>query len=76
MFRIGRIPESDMRGAIAEERYWRVGHPERAAFRNWVGQGFRGLNPSDGEVRSTVWMRAYVCDGHWVSAHFRRAPPH
>ncbi len=76
MSRIVRITESDLRGAIADERYWRVGHPERDAFQNWVGQGFRGLNPSDGEARSTVWVRAYMRGGHWVSAHFRRAPPH
>ena len=76
MSRMVRITESDLRGAIADERYWRVGHPERAAFQSWVGQGFRGLNPSDGEAQSTVWVRAYMRDGHWVSAHFRRAPPH
>ncbi len=74
MSRIVRITESDLRGAIADERYWRVGHPERSAFQSWVGQGFRALNPSDGEARSSVWVRAYMREGHMVSAHWRRAP--
>ena len=75
MLRIVRITESDLRAAMADERYWRVGHPERGAFQNWVGQGFRGLNPSDGEARTTVWVRAYMREGHQVSAHWRSAPP-
>jgi hypothetical protein len=74
MSRIVRITESDLRAAVADERYWRVGHPERGAFQNWVGQGFRALNPSDGAARNTVWVRAYMRDGHWVSAHWRRTP--
>jgi len=74
MSRIVRITESDLRAAVADERYWRVGHPERGAFQNWVGQGFRGLNPSDGEARTTVWVRAYMRGGHWVSSHFRGTP--
>jgi len=75
MSRIVRITESDLRAAVADERYWRVGHPERGAFQNWVGQGFRGLNPSDGGARTTVWVRAYMREGHQVSAHWRSAPP-
>ena len=77
MSRIVRITESDLRAAVADERYWRVGHPERGAFQTWVGQGFRGLNPSDGGARTTVWVRAYMRGGHWVSSHFRGTPsPH
>ena len=45
MSRIVRITESDLRAAVADERYWRVGHPERGAFQNWVGQGFPGAKP-------------------------------
>jgi hypothetical protein len=75
MSRIVRITESDLRAAVADERYWRVGHPERGAFQTWVGQGFRGLNPSDGGARTTVWVRAYMREGHQVSAHWRSARP-
>jgi hypothetical protein len=75
MSRIVRITESDLRAAVVDERYWRVGHPEHGAFQTWVGQGFRGLNPSDGGARTTVWVRAYMREGHQVSAHWRGAWP-
>lgn len=70
-----RITEQDVRGAMREPRYWSLGHPERQAFNAWVGQAWRGLNPADGEARSTVWVRAYMREGHMVSAHWRSAPP-
>ena len=75
MSRMIRITESDLRAAIRDERYWQAGHPERATFQNWVGQGFRALNPTDASVRTMVWVRAYMRDGHWVSGYWRRARP-
>ena len=70
-----RVTEQDLRGAMRDERYWRSGHPERAAFVGWVTDGFRGLYPSDGAARVAVWVRAYVRNGHPVAAHWRSAPP-
>jgi len=75
MPRTVRVTEQDLRGAMRDERYWRSGHPERAAFAGWVTDGFHGLYPSDGAARSAVWVRAYVRNGHPVAAHWRSAPP-
>lgn len=75
MSQIVRITERDLRDAMGDNRYWRVGHPERGAFQDWVGKGFRGLNPEDGDVRSAVWVRAYMREGHQVAAHWRSPPP-
>jgi hypothetical protein len=68
------VTEQDLRGAMGEERYWRPGHPERAAFTAWVSGGFRGLYPADGPARGAVWVRPYVRDGHRVSGHWRSPP--
>lgn len=68
MFGLVRITEQDLRGAMREPRYWNAAHPERQAFNAWVGQGWRALNPADGAARSAVWVRAYMRDGHMVSA--------
>lgn len=75
MSRMVRITESDLRAAIGDERYWQASHPERSTFQDWVGQGFRALNPTDSPVRTMVWVRAYMRDGHWVSGYWRRARP-
>jgi hypothetical protein len=70
-----RITEADLRGAMREPRYWRSGHPERDAFARWVTGGWRALNPADGEVRSAVWVRPYIRDGHPVVGHWCSPPP-
>jgi hypothetical protein len=75
MPRTVRVTEQDLRGAMRDERYWRSGHPERAAFVGWVTDGFRGLYPADGAARGAVWVRTYVRNGHPVAAHWRSAPP-
>ena len=70
MPRTVRVTEQDLRGAMRDERYWRSGHPERAAFVGWVTDGFRGLYPPDGAARGAVWVRAYVRNGQPVAAHW------
>ena len=70
-----RITEADLRSAMREPRYWQDRHPERDGFRDWVRGGFQALNPRDGEARGSVWVRAYVRNGHPVAGHWRAAPP-
>jgi len=60
---------------MRDPRYWRRTDPEYGAFRAWVGNGFRGLYPSDGAARGSVWVQPYIRDGHPVAGHWRRAPP-
>ena len=33
-----------LRAAVADERYWQTGHPEYAAWRAWVGEGFQAVH--------------------------------
>lgn len=71
-----RVPIDDarLRAAVADERYWRPGHPERAAWQAWVGDGYRALYDSTpGPTGGVVHVRAYVRDGHMVAAHTRSA---
>lgn len=70
-----RVTEENLRAAMRDERYWRSGHPERQAFVEWVTSGYRGLYPQDGATRISVWVRAYVRDGHQVSPHWRSIQP-
>ncbi|HYF07272.1 MAG TPA: colicin D domain-containing protein [Acetobacteraceae bacterium] len=69
-----RLTEADLRAAMRDPRYWQTGHPERAAYAGWVGEGWQALHPPGQPVRAAVWVRAYVRDGHAVSAHWRSAP--
>lgn len=59
----GTIPirEADLRAAMRDDRYWRFGHPERAAFVDWVTSGWHSLYPSDGSKPhgGMVWVRPY-----------------
>jgi hypothetical protein len=70
-----RITQADLRQAMRDARYWKPGHPERAAFNAWVTDGFRALNPPDAAPRGAVWVKAYTRDGRTVAAHWRSAPP-
>ena len=69
-----RITHADLREAMRDARYWKPGHPERAAFNAWVTDGFRALYPSDVAPRGAVWVKAYTRDGHSVAAHWRGVP--
>jgi len=70
------VDAAQLRAAIADERYWKIGHPERAAWTAWVTDAFQSYyndkNASDG---STVFVRAYTRNGREVAAHTRTAPP-
>ncbi|MBP0465053.1 hypothetical protein J5Y09_14105 [Roseomonas sp. PWR1] len=70
-----RITQAELREAMRDARYWKPGHPERAAFNAWVTDGFRALNPRDAAPRAAVWVKAYTRNGHTVAAHWRAAPP-
>ena len=64
-----------LRAAVADERYWQAGHPEQAAWRSWVTQGFQAVYREGRSNSGVVHVRAYMRDGHMVSAHTRSAPP-
>lgn len=49
-----RITQADLRQAMRDARYWKPGHPERAAYSAWVTDGFRALNPPDAAPRNAV----------------------
>jgi hypothetical protein len=75
------ITAATLRHAMWDPRYWQDGHPARAAFNNWVTEGWRslegsGLSTSHGE--GMVFVRAYTStrDGHTehVPAHMRSRP--
>jgi hypothetical protein len=42
------ITEADLRTAMRDPRYWQAGHPERQAFNDWVGEGWRALSAVEG----------------------------
>ncbi len=64
-----------LRAAVSDERYWNAAHPERAAWRRWVAEGYQTLYSDTGRASGgTVHVRAYVRDGHAVAAHLRREP--
>jgi len=69
-----RITEADLRAAMRDPRYWRSGHPERHSFAGWVSKGWQALYANEAEPQTSVWVRAYVRDGHAVAAHWRAAP--
>jgi hypothetical protein len=70
-----RLTEADLRAAMRDRRYWLAGHPERAAYGAWVGEGWRALYPDGGQARMSVWVRPYIREGHPVTGHWRGAPP-
>lgn len=70
-----RLTEADLRAAMRDRRYWQAGHPERATYGAWVGEGWRALNPDGGPARAAVWVRPYRREGHPVAGHWRAAPP-
>lgn len=69
------IDASRLRAAVSDERYWNAAHPERAAWRRWVAEGYQALYSDTGRAPGgTVHLRAYVRDGHAVAAHVRSEP--
>lgn len=69
------IDAARLRAAVADRRYWQDGHPERAAWRSWVTQGFQALYSEGGQPNGgVVQVRAYMRDGQMVAAHTRGAP--
>lgn len=74
----GTVPmdAAGLRAAVADERYWQAGHPEHAAWRAWVNDGFQAVHSGDGQASGgVVHVRAYMREGHMVSAYTRSAPP-
>jgi hypothetical protein len=70
------IDAARLRAAVADERYWNAGHPERGAWQRWVADGYQALYSNDRASGGggVVHVRAYVRDGHAVAAHMRGAP--
>lgn len=69
------IDAARLRAAVADERYWNAGHPERGAWQSWVADGYQALYSNDrAGSGGVVHVRAYVRDGHAVAAHVRGAP--
>ncbi|MBW6401002.1 hypothetical protein KPL78_24295 [Roseomonas sp. HJA6] len=69
------IDAARLRAAVADERYWNAGHPERGAWQSWVADGYQALYSNDRAGSGGVMhVRAFVRDGHAVAAHVRGAP--
>ena len=72
------ITAADLRRAVGDARYWQAGNAERAAFVQWVTEGYQALH-GPGAHGGTVHVRAYsrMRDGkvEQVAAHTRAAPP-
>ena len=41
------IDAARLRAAVADERYWNAGHPERGAWQRWVADGYQALYSND-----------------------------
>ncbi len=70
-----RVDAAALRAAVGDDRYWNAAHPENQAWRSWVTEGFQALYNSERAEGGVVHVRAYMRDGHMVSAHTRSAPP-
>jgi hypothetical protein len=66
------ITSASLREAMRDPRYWQQGHPDRTGYSAWVTQGFRALHDAETEGRDVVHVRAYMREGHQVSAYTRR----
>jgi len=69
------VDAAALRAGVGDDRYWRTAHPENSAWRAWVTDGFKTLYAEGREPGGVVHVRAYMRDGHMVSAHTRSAPP-
>lgn len=70
------VDAAQLRAAIADERYWKVNHPERAAWTAWVTDAFQTYyNDKNSDDGGVVHVRAYTRNGRQVAAHTRSAPP-
>jgi hypothetical protein len=57
-----RVTETDLRAAMRDRRYWQPGHPERAAFGDWVTEGWQRLHGPDAATEGgerVVQVRAH-----------------
>lgn len=64
------VDAARLRAAVADNRYWQAGHPERDGWRAWVGKGFETLyGPGNSAGAAVVHVRAYIRNGHQVAAH-------
>lgn len=70
-----RVDAAALRAAVGDDRYWQAAHPEHGAWRSWVTDGFKALYNEGRAEGGVVHVRAYMRDGHMVSAHTRSAPP-
>ena len=77
-----RVPmdATGLRAAVADDRYWQAGHPERDAWRAWVTDGFRavyggGERVSGGVVHVRAYTRSRDGRTELVRAHVRSDPP-
>ena len=77
-----RVPmdAAGLRAAVADDRYWQAGHPERDAWRAWVTDGFRavyggGERVSGGVVHVRAYTRSRDGRTEHVRAHVRSDPP-
>jgi hypothetical protein len=53
--------ETELRAMIRDDRYWRVGHPDRAALHARVSEGYQALGAADGGSDSgAVHVRAHT----------------
>lgn len=52
------IDATRLRAAVADERYWNAGHPERGAWRRWVGDGYQALYSNGHASGGVVNVRA------------------
>ena len=77
----GTVPvdAAALRAAVADDRYWQTSHPENAAWRSWVTDGYQAVYGKQREQGGVVHVRAYTRnrDGHTehVRAHTRSDPP-
>jgi hypothetical protein len=65
------VTEQDLRAAMRDPRYWNASNPERAAFSQWVTEGFQALFPAGNAPKGVVQVRAYMREGRIVAAHTR-----
>ncbi len=66
---------ADLRVAMRDPRYWQRGHPEQAAYRAWVSEGWREVSAGEAAGDGLVWVapctRHRDGEAEEVSGHYR-----